>query len=161
MKLYLLRHATAVDIAPTDAGRALSKRGEEEAARVGLALAKLGANLTHIASSPLLRARQTAAIVAQALQFRGPLEVLDELENGTPTALLLAAVKARREVREFLLVGHMPSLAGHLSDLVLQIPTARAGFTPAGAACIDLAQSQLSPQRLLWFKTHAELVNDG
>src|ERR1041385_7758381 len=109
MKLYLLRHATAVDIAPTDAARALTPRGEEEARKAGLALAKLGAKLTHIGCSPLLRARQTAEIVAKVLQFPGTVEPFEELVNGTPTEMLLRKVKERAGAKEVLLVGHMPS----------------------------------------------------
>jgi phosphohistidine phosphatase len=158
MKLYLLRHATAVDLAASDAARALAPQGEEEARRVGLALAKLGAKPTLIGCSPLLRARQTAKIIAQTLAFTGRVEIFEELHNGTPTSLLLKAVKSRSRAQEVVLVGHMPSLAGHLSELVFDVPAARAGFTPAGAACIDLTQSQLSKSRLVWFKTHAELA---
>jgi len=158
MKLYLLRHATAVDIAPTDAARALTTRGEEEAKRAGLALVKLGAKFTHIGCSPLLRARQTAEIVAKALEFPGAVEPFEELMNGTPTGMLLQVVKTRSGTREVLLVGHMPSLAGHLSELVIDIPVSRSAFTPAGAACVDLPKLQLGAGRLVWFKTHGELV---
>jgi len=160
MKLYLLRHATAVDIAPTDEARALTPRGEEEARRTGLALAKLGAELTHIGCSPLLRARQTAEIVARTLQFTGAPELLEELVNGTPTEMLLQEVKARVGAKEFLLVGHMLSLAGHLSELVFSLPTARCGFTPAGCACVELKKLEVNGGRLLWFKTHAELAKN-
>ena len=42
MKLYLLRHATAVDVASSDAQRELTKEGREEARIVGAALAMAG-----------------------------------------------------------------------------------------------------------------------
>ncbi|MEI6082733.1 MAG: phosphohistidine phosphatase SixA [Verrucomicrobiota bacterium] len=161
MKLYFLRHATATDIAPTDEARALTPHGEAEAKSAGLALGKLGAKLTHIGCSPLLRARQTAAIVATTLQFAGKVEPLEELVNGAPTLLLLQAIKARTGVKEMLLVGHMPSLAGHLSELVFEIPASRAGFTPAGAACVELAHLKLNAGRLLWFKPHSELAKSA
>src|SRR4051812_11739462 len=103
MRLYFLRHATAVDIAPTDATRALTPHGEEEAKRVGFALAKLGAKPTHICCSPLLRARQTAELVAQSLKFPGKIDTLEELTNGTPTTMLLHAVKSKPGAEEVLL----------------------------------------------------------
>jgi phosphohistidine phosphatase SixA len=43
MKLYFLRHATAEDIAASDAKRQLTKVGHEEARVAGAALAKLEA----------------------------------------------------------------------------------------------------------------------
>src|SRR5580698_564113 len=85
MKLYLLRHATAVDIASSDALRELTKEGREEARIAGAALAELGVKLSHFFSSPLVRARQTAEIAAKALKFPGKVEILDELENGSST----------------------------------------------------------------------------
>jgi phosphohistidine phosphatase len=69
MKLYLLRHATAADMAPSDAKRELTHEGREEARIAGEALAKLGVRPSHVLSSPLTRARQTAEIAAKALSF--------------------------------------------------------------------------------------------
>lgn len=66
MKLYLLRHGTASDLASSDAERELTREGEEEAQIAGSALAELGVKPSHILSSPLARARQTAEIAAQA-----------------------------------------------------------------------------------------------
>ncbi len=65
MKLYLLRHGTASDLASSDAERELTREGEEEAQIAGSALAELGVKPSHILSSPLARARQTAEIAAQ------------------------------------------------------------------------------------------------
>jgi len=69
MKLYLLRHATAVDVALSDAERELTREGREEARIAGAALAELGVKVSHILTSPLVRARQTAEIVAKVLKF--------------------------------------------------------------------------------------------
>ena len=42
MKLYFFRHASASDVAPSDAERKLTKEGKEEARIAGAALAELG-----------------------------------------------------------------------------------------------------------------------
>ncbi|VVM07551.1 partial 2,3-bisphosphoglycerate-dependent phosphoglycerate mutase, partial [Methylacidimicrobium tartarophylax] len=67
MTVYLLRHAAAIREAPTDAERKLSKKGRQEAQSAGNALHRLGVRPDLIWSSPLVRARQTAEIVAEAL----------------------------------------------------------------------------------------------
>src|SRR5258708_14959043 len=118
MKLYLLRHATAVDVAPSDAERDLTREGREEARIAGAALAELGVRLSHILSSPLLRARQTAEIAAKALKFPGNVEFLEELANNATTTALLKALKPFAPAGEILLVGHMPTLSEHLAALI-------------------------------------------
>src|SRR3972149_4159371 len=65
MKLYLLRHASAQDIATSDAARALTRDGREEARVAGQALAALGVKPDHILTSPLARAHQRAGVVAR------------------------------------------------------------------------------------------------
>jgi hypothetical protein len=94
MKLYLVRHATASDIATSDAERELTREGGEEARIVGAALAELGVKPSRVWSSPLVRARQTAEIVAQITKFRGEVELLDELTNGTSTPALLKVLQS-------------------------------------------------------------------
>ncbi|MCG3147308.1 MAG: Phosphohistidine phosphatase SixA [Verrucomicrobiae bacterium] len=155
MKLYILRHATAEDIAPTDAKRTLNLRGELEAERVGRALPKLGAKPTHIFTSPLIRAQQTAEIVARVLQHTGPVLTLEELTNGTPSTMLLHAIKAHLHDGEALLVGHMPSVAGHVGELTGKDKVA--SFSPASIACLDLPEWKIGAGKLLWMKQYRDL----
>ena len=117
MKLYLVRHATASDSAPSDADRRLTREGEAEARVIGKALAKLGVKPDAIAASPLLRARETAAIIGSALGD-GEVEIVEELENGPSTTALIRGLKAHAGARELILVGHMPSLAEHLAEFL-------------------------------------------
>lgn len=118
MTLYFLRHATAARQAPTDAERALTKEGRHEAKAAGKALHLLGVHPNFLWSSPLVRARETAAIVADALSRSPSVEIKEELENGTPTAELLALLKPLPADSEVILVGHMPSLSEHLAALL-------------------------------------------
>jgi phosphohistidine phosphatase len=117
-QLYLLRHADAGN--PTswrgsDSDRPLSPRGNEQAARLGDLLARIGFRPDAILTSPKLRAEQTAVIVAGALGLEarivedlgGPLE-LDGLERmlteaGDPGAVVI--------------VGHDPDFSDIATDL--------------------------------------------
>ncbi len=62
--------------------KVLTAAGRRACAKAGRVLHELGVHPQHIVSSPLIRARQTAQIVAEALQWQGTLAVSDSLESG-------------------------------------------------------------------------------
>lgn len=150
MKLYLLRHATASDMAPSDAARELTREGEEEAQIAGAALAELGVTPSHVLSSPLVRARQTAEIAAKALKVQRGVESVDELANGTPTQTLLRALKSYSSEDEILLVGHMPSLSEHLAALIGSKNPQGLPLGKACVACVDLDELRPGRGQIRW-----------
>lgn len=152
MKLYFVRHTTAADNAPSDAQRPLTRHGEEEARIVGSALAGFSVRPQRIFSSPLLRARQTAAIIGQELKFAGTTEAIEELNNGESTSSLLGALPA---VGEIVLVGHMPSLAEHVAGMIGTPPSTGLAFGKGSVACVDL---QGVSGNLQWFKHLSQLA---
>ena len=157
IRLVFLRHTTATDTARRDADRVLTLSGETEAHRAGAGLAALGVAPAVILSSPLLRARQTAQLSAQAMNFTGPILPLNELANDHSTAKLLHALKLYLQVgEELLLVGHMPSLAEHIGEL-----TGAAfvdGFGKGSAALVELPELSLGAGKVLWRKQLDELA---
>ncbi len=157
MKLYLVRHATASDIAPSDAERELTREGKEEAHIVGSALAELGVKPSRVLSSPLMRARQTAEIAAQALKVHGEVELADELTNGTPTQTLLRALKPCSSEDEILLVGHMPSLSEHLALLIGAKNGQGLSFGKGGVACVELNELRPGRGQLRWLMRQKQL----
>ncbi len=80
MRVTLIRHAEAGDDAPRDESRALTSRGRADARRLGRALARRGVRFTAIVTSPLVRAVQTAEIVAAATEYRGRMTATDLLQ---------------------------------------------------------------------------------
>lgn len=157
MKLYLLRHASAADVAPSDTERELTREGREEAQIVGAALAELGVRLSHILSSPLLRARQTAEIAAKVLKFPDDVEFLEELANNTTTAALLKALKPFASAGEILLVGHMPALSEHLAALIGAESAQAFPLGKASVACIELEQLRAGTGQLRWLMRQKQL----
>jgi phosphohistidine phosphatase len=157
MKFYLVRHATASDVAASDAERELTREGRDEARIVGKALANLGVKPARILSSPLVRARQTAEIAAKALGFSGEVESLNELANSASTASLLKALKSHASGGEILLVGHMPSLAEHLAALVGARSPQSLPLGKAGVACIELEQLRAGAGQLRWLMRQRQL----
>ncbi len=137
MRILLVRHGPAVDPYATsfDEARWLTEAGRRRVRRVAQALAGLGLAPSAIYTSPLVRAAQTAEILAAAQPgFEGPVEVVHSLspDRGTTAQALSPLDRAPDEALLFF-VGHEPKirvLAGHLS-----------GITPfpafqAGAACL-------------------------
>jgi phosphohistidine phosphatase len=121
MDLYLVRHAEAVDghLYGDDTERPLTANGRAAARQVGEALAKNSVTLDVIITSPLVRAVETAELIAVALGFAGGLEVSGALTPGGHTDEILTRVVEPHAGARVALVGHEPSM-GHLLSALLQ-----------------------------------------
>jgi phosphohistidine phosphatase len=130
MELFLLRHGEAGKRMPAnskDYGRTLTVAGKEEIEEIGKAMAKLGYEFDLIATSPLVRARDTASIVSKALEKKAEPEEWSELSpEGSREALYRRLSKLRPET-SVLCVGHEPYLTTAISEM-----TSREGQSPAG-----------------------------
>lgn len=157
MELYLLRHATAADVAPSDDERELTQEGREEARVAGAALAKLGVQPSHILSSPFVRARQTAEIAAKALKFPKDIELIDELKNSISTAVLLKALKSCVSDGQVLLVGHMPSLSEHLAAFIGSESVQSLSMGKGSVACVEIEPLRAGAGRLRWLMRQKQL----
>jgi len=117
VRVTLIRHAEAGDDAPRDEARALTARGRADARRLGRVLARRGIRFTAIVTSPLVRAVQTAEIVAAATDYRGRMTAVDQLvpegAAGDVVALLtnLAKVDKTADEKSVALVAHEPILS--------------------------------------------------
>jgi phosphohistidine phosphatase len=123
MNLYLLRHGLAVEPGTggyaRDADRPLTPKGERKLWRIADAMKALGLSFDLILSSPCLRARQTAAIIAEALDAREQLELSDPLAPGPGARKVLEYLnRLDPPPDDLLLVGHEPCLSQLISLLV-------------------------------------------
>ena len=121
MHLLLVRHGEAVDVraARIDRDRWLTTSGRQTTTKVGEALTRLDLRYSCIHTSPLVRAIQTAEILAATQPgFEGPLEVSAALSNeeGTTTEALAPLEQAQKEDL-IVLVTHMPKVAVLVGDL--------------------------------------------
>jgi phosphohistidine phosphatase len=157
MKLYFLRHASASDVAPSDAERELTREGREEARIAGKALTELGVKPSFILSSPLARAQQTAEIAGKALEFSKDIELVDELKNDASTPSLLKALKSRASEGDILLVGHMPSLSEHMATLIGAGDAQGIPLGKGGVACVELDQLRAGAGQLRWVMRQKQL----
>lgn len=137
MELYLLRHTTAADPHgyAQDADRPLTDSGRKEAETVGQALRAVSNRIELVLTSPYLRARETAGIVAGVLQLETPEDSGLLLPGADPTALL--AHISQRRTESILVVGHAPDLSYIVSALLFGEEVGTVAIGKGGFAIIE------------------------
>lgn len=123
MNLYILRHGIAVECGTPgfekDADRPLTSKGERKLWRAAEAMKAMELEFDLILSSPLLRARQTAEIVAGSFKAQKKLKFSDDLKPGGSEKKLIESLnKLEPQPENILLTGHEPYLSGLISLLV-------------------------------------------
>lgn len=128
--VHLCRHAKAAPGDP-DELRALTSKGVDQAMALGERLAASPDPPAIVLTSPLLRARQTAELVAE----RTGAELLVEPLLG-PGATVEALRRAVRRVEGTVAtVGHQPDC----SEIALELTGRDPGFAPGASARLELA----------------------
>lgn len=136
----MIRHADAVPAGEqgidNDFDRPLTDKGKEQSQRLVAALKKRGIRLELLATSPLVRAKETADLLMQGDDAVAPeLEVCDHLAPGgkrKKIASFLIAT-ARNAIG---LVGHQPDL-GELAAWLIGSREANVAIGKGGIACIS------------------------
>ena len=154
-ELYIVRHAIAATRGedwPDDDKRPLTERGVARFKEEVAGLKKLSVGIDEIFTSPLIRARQTAELLAAGIPGKPSVKVLDALAPGhTPTSVMAQLTRAARR-RRIALVGHEPGLGELAAHL---IGAGRALTFKKGGVCrIDVETlSSRRPGSLSWFVT--------
>jgi phosphohistidine phosphatase len=130
VRLYLVRHAEAAPGEPDDL-RPLTPAGRDAARDLSRRLAGRGLRPTALLSSPLLRARQTAAELARALDCEA--EADERLAPGATAEGVRAAVAGRGD--EVVVVGHQPDCGRIAAEISGGDEPA---FPPAGLVVLEL-----------------------
>jgi phosphohistidine phosphatase len=119
MEIFLVRHGIAVDREGDgpDAFRPLTGKGRRRFRKTARSFARLGCKLDLILTSPLVRAVQTAEILAGETKH-GDVAVLEELDpKFDANDLLKALAKRANGSRSVAIVGHEPQLSSVLATL--------------------------------------------
>jgi phosphohistidine phosphatase len=111
MRVTLIRHGEAGDDAPRDELRSLTLRGRATVARVGRALERRGGDLNVLVSSPLVRALQTAEIIAAHVGYEGRLLVDEALVPEARVSRAVALLSSLGKEDSVALVAHEPILS--------------------------------------------------
>ena len=128
MILYILRHAVAVEPGrpayEDDSQRPLTGKGVVRMKQIASGLRRMQVEFEWVFTSPHLRARQTAEILAKSYDRQDNLIVTPALLPETPAGQIVAEINEKYSRCESLvLVGHEPFLSSFVSMLVSGDPT--------------------------------------
>jgi phosphohistidine phosphatase len=123
MNLYLLRHGIAVEHGspyyPNDDDRPLTPEGQKKMLQEARGMKALGLAFDLVLSSPVLRAKQTAEIVAGVFDQMNLLAFSPHLStSGDGRALVKQLNEQYADNKDILLAGHEPYMSGLVSKLV-------------------------------------------
>ncbi|HYC21197.1 MAG TPA: phosphohistidine phosphatase SixA [Candidatus Bathyarchaeia archaeon] len=146
-ELYLVRHGIAEDHAASgrDADRALTRSGREKMAKAARGLEALEVAPSVILTSPLVRTRETAEIIADQLG-RIAIEDCDAIAPGVDHAAVARLVAKRLREGSVMLVGHEPDMSELFSFLLTGERSLQSHFKKGTVAC--LSAGELPPHGL-------------
>ena len=152
-ELYLIRHGLAEERGeawPDDSKRPLTENGMSRLRRQARGLAGLGVSFDVVLVSPLVRARQTAEVIAGAFDPRPSIVHCDALAPGGTYQAIMGDLEKHGRKKRLALVGHEPGI-GELAARLIGARQPRA--FKKGAVCrIDVdTLPPRDPGLLRWF----------
>ena len=121
LELFLIRHGLAEehgDAWPDDTKRPLTGEGMSRLRKAVRGLARIGVSLDVVLTSPLVRARQTADIVATGLSPHPSIVSVDSLAPGGSFVAIVADLEKHARKTRVALVGHEPGLGELAARLI-------------------------------------------
>lgn len=149
-RLYIVRHAIAEDAAADgdDRSRRLTRKGRRRFARLARRLAKAGVAVDVVATSPLVRTRETAEILAAELPGEPPVEVVEALAPGSDWQAVVEW-SLSRDVESIAWVGHAPCV-GRLVAASIGDTSAAVRMEKGAIASIAFPDGLGHPGELEW-----------
>ena len=163
MQLLVIRHAIAEDrerfaaSGRDDSERPLTTEGRQKMRRGATGLRRMVARIDVLASSPYVRAMQTARLVASSYRL-GDVETLDALVPDAAFDALLAWLEPLAEVDVVAVVGHEPHLSAVVTWLISGRDDSRVELKKGGAALVAFeARARAGVGVLRWLLTSRQL----
>ena len=120
-EIYVIRHGLAEDRGdswPDDAKRPLSDDGESSMRKTARGLNRLGVTMDVVLTSALVRAKQTAELVAGGLNPKPPVAVVESLAPGGTYQAIVADLEKHTKRKRIGLVGHEPGIGEFAARLI-------------------------------------------
>lgn len=121
MIIYFFRHASAGQKKPNpkkDEKRPLDDVGISQSTEMGRVLSAMQASVDAVISSPLKRATQTAALVANEIGYEGKLHIESALRPEAKYEQFREMLRRYSKQEAILLVGHNPNFSRFLGNLI-------------------------------------------
>jgi len=141
-ELIILRHAIALDrdeaaaLGLSDAERPLTEKGQRRMSRIAAGIERLTERPALILSSPLLRARQTAEILASHCSPCA-VDIIEELSPEAPLRGLVKMLQQQQLAGPLVVVGHEPDLSALTGLLLCNRETGFIQLKKGGAALLQ------------------------
>lgn len=151
--LAIIRHAWAEDPAPDvdDFHRRLTKPGRKRFVKFVRRLGTAGLGFDLVATSPLVRCRETAEILAEELELRREIAVVDALAPGSDWQALVEWT-IQQDASRVAWVGHAPCV-GRLAALTIGDGSAAIRMSKGAVAAIRLDDGLGQSGELEWLAT--------
>lgn len=158
MLVYFMRHGIAEDgAAMADDLRPLSAEGREKTAKIARGMRQDGCAPVLVATSPLARAKQTAAILAEELDVKRPPAILPCLGPGGNFAAFMNWLD-HQEVESLAVVGHMPDIAEFAQRCLTGRILFSMTFKKAAVCCVEFEEEPAAGRgRLEWLMQPGQL----
>jgi len=164
MELYVIRHAISEPLGTrhefSDEKRPLTEEGRRRMREVVKGLKKLGVQLDLIITSPLVRAVETAEILAGSLGMnKKEIHQTRALAPGAVVEELFAEIKNEAGAESIAIEGHQPDL-GHLISRMVQSDDSLLSIQlkKGGICCINVSETVPALRGdLMWFLTPKQL----
>jgi len=126
--LLIMRHAKSSwkEQELPDHDRPLKKKGRKDVANMAKILKKKALVPDLILSSPAIRAKDTAKLMVEKLNFKGKLEIVENFYMAEPETYIQKIATVSGKVENLLIIGHNPGLEGlvmTLGDKIVSLPT--------------------------------------
>lgn len=163
MRLYLMRHGPAGNSETwqgDDRLRPLTGKGQQKVRAAAEGVKRLDPGVDLLVTSPLVRARQTADIVAKALHL--DVEEQEALAPGFGLEQLASLLATYPDAQGMMLFGHEPDFSGVIGQLIAAPHPAQVEMKKGACCALDLpepATEQLAGSAtLLWLMTPRQLA---
>jgi phosphohistidine phosphatase len=163
MKLLIIRHGIAeeADTSGDDSRRSLTKAGKRKMKEVTAGLQEMVETLDVIGASPLVRAQQTAEIVAKA--YGGiSVDTVEALSPGSDPAGLVHWLGENAAAEVVAIVGHEPHLGMLVTWLMTGTRESQVAMSKGGAALVEFTlRATAGGGTLEWLLTGSQLRRIG
>lgn len=148
MKCYFLRHGIAEESSASgrDFDRLLTREGARRMEREARTIARLDLELDLIVTSPLLRAKQTAEIVALEMKMKDRVVEDTRLGAGFDRESLGQMVSEHSGQHSIMFVGHEPGM----SVVIGALTGGSVEFKKGSLACVNLLAAHSLHGSLVW-----------
>jgi phosphohistidine phosphatase len=167
MDLYILRHGLALDrsewLHGKDRDRPLTKEGKKKMRTIAKAMVDLRLRFDWILSSPYVRAKDTAFIVAERFDLRKSVELREELTPmANPEEFTRLLASRQKALERVLVVGHEPYLSRFASVLLTGHSVPRMRFKKGGLCKLLIGHIRFGAcAELDWLLTARQLTMIG